>query len=84
MASTLGNLRTDNDKLKDEEQAFPGKDVDVAEVDSMPGIAGFIRKIASFGIEVRGSSPVPLSERTNQRTVNLFTLWFTMSLNLLP
>ena len=69
---------------KDEEKATPSQDVWIAELASIPGAAGLLRNIASYGIELRGSSPVPINERINTRTINLFTLWFTMSLNLLP
>jgi len=69
---------------EDEEKAGPVQDVRTAELRLMPGFAGFLGRIASLGVEVRGSSPVPLSERTNDRTINLFTVWFSMSLNLLP
>lgn len=69
-------------KEKDEEKAVDKNDVHVAELVPLPGLAGFIRKVSALGVEVRGSSPVPLDERTNRRTFNLFTLWFTMSVNL--
>lgn len=69
---------------KDEEKTLPSQDVETAELESITGMEGCLRKIAAFGIETRGSSPVPLAERTNTVTINLFTLWFTMSLNLLP
>lgn len=77
-----GNLAEKS--LKDEEKAIPVKDVEITKMDSVPGLAGFLRKITSMGVELRGSSPIPEKERTNTRTINLFTMWFTMSINLLP
>ncbi|KAF7196684.1 Purine-cytosine permease fcyB [Pseudocercospora fuligena] len=35
-------------------------------------------------IEQEGVRPVPVSERTNIRVIGIFTLWFTLSTNLLP
>ncbi|PGH23532.1 hypothetical protein AJ80_02486 [Polytolypa hystricis UAMH7299] len=40
--------------------------------------------LASWGVELRGITPVPLDERTDLRVVSVFFLWFTMSCNLLP
>ena len=81
---TFRSGTTSRNDIKDEEKANPGQDVWVSEIDSIPGATRFLKKLTSFGVELRGSSPVPVSERTNTRTINLFTLWFTMSLNLLP
>lgn len=35
-------------------------------------------------VELRGSMPVPYEERTVTNYVNIFSLWFCMSCNLLP
>ncbi|KAK4157603.1 permease for cytosine/purines, uracil, thiamine, allantoin-domain-containing protein [Chaetomidium leptoderma] len=41
-------------------------------------------KAASFGrVEVRGITPIPVKERTVERTVNIFTLWWSMNTNIL-
>lgn len=69
---------------KDVEKASAVHDVQNADIEALPGVEGFIRKLATFGIELQGSSPVSVADRTDTRTVNLFTLWFSMSLNLLP
>ena len=39
---------------------------------------------ANAAVEARGIVPVPIDERTNRRTYSIFTLWFTVSTNLLP
>jgi hypothetical protein len=36
------------------------------------------------GVELRGCQPVPWDKRTVTQYVNIFTLWFSMSCNLLP
>jgi hypothetical protein len=36
------------------------------------------------GVELRGCQPVPWDKRTVVQYVNVFTLWFSMSCNLLP
>lgn len=44
----------------------------------------FWHRLASWGVELRGITPVALDERTDHRAINLFFLWFTISCNLLP
>ncbi len=41
-------------------------------------------RLVAWGVEVRGIVPVPLEERVDTRFVNIFSLWFTMSVSLLP
>jgi hypothetical protein len=48
------------------------------------GKRAWIRKVLSWGVELRGISPVPLEERTDGRFFNIFFVWWTLSLNLLP
>ena len=36
------------------------------------------------GVELRGCQPVPYEKRTVTQYSNIFTLWFSMSCNLLP
>jgi hypothetical protein len=36
------------------------------------------------GVELRGCQPVPWEKRTVGEYLNVFTLWFSMSCNLLP
>ena len=54
-----------------------GADVQVAESWSL-------QKFASLGVETGGIVPIPPKERTNARVHGIFTLWLTMSVNLLP
>lgn len=35
-------------------------------------------------IETNGVQPVPVEERNDRRVLNIFTVWFTLSTNLLP
>ncbi|KAL2848420.1 permease for cytosine/purines, uracil, thiamine, allantoin-domain-containing protein [Aspergillus pseudoustus] len=44
----------------------------------------WLSRITSWGIELRGVTPVPLEERTDSRFINVFFVWFTLSTNLLP
>lgn len=44
----------------------------------------FAKLLHAGSVEGRGIVPVPFEERTNRRTYSIFTLWFTMSTNLLP
>jgi hypothetical protein len=41
-------------------------------------------KAVTFGrVEVRGITPIPVKERTVDKTVNVFTLWWSMNTNIL-
>ncbi|KAK4043440.1 permease for cytosine/purines, uracil, thiamine, allantoin-domain-containing protein [Parachaetomium inaequale] len=43
-----------------------------------------LHKVAVFGrVEVRGITPIPVKERTVDRTINVFTLWWSMNTNIL-
>ncbi|KAI1931348.1 hypothetical protein LOZ12_001601 [Ophidiomyces ophidiicola] len=42
------------------------------------------RRLAAWGVEVRGVVPIAVEDRTDKRLGNVFLLWFTMSCNLLP
>ncbi|KAK4169083.1 putative purine-cytosine permease [Cladorrhinum sp. PSN259] len=40
---------------------------------------------ASYGrVEVRGIAPIPIKERNFDKTINIFTLWWSMNANILP
>lgn len=43
----------------------------------------FQRAIRLGRVEVRGIQPIPVKERTVERTINIFTLWWSMSTNIL-
>ncbi|KAJ9645020.1 hypothetical protein H2204_001482 [Knufia peltigerae] len=45
---------------------------------------GWWKQVTSFGVELRGIEPVPVEQRTDTRAVNIFSLWWTLSLSLLP
>ena len=49
-----------------------------------PRLRDFLHQVAVFGrVEVRGITPIPVKERTVDRTVNVFTLWWSMNTNIL-
>lgn len=41
------------------------------------------KRIASSGMEMRGVEPVPIEERNDKRGLNIFTMWWSISLTLL-
>jgi len=44
-----------------------------------------VHRAAAMGrVELRGISPIPVVERTSTKTINVFTLWWSMSTNILP
>ncbi|VUC31486.1 unnamed protein product [Clonostachys rosea] len=77
--------RNQEDKKYLDSTAEKSVDVGVSESqDYSPKPKGWLGKVASWGIEIRGVTPVPLEERTDKRFINVFFVWFTMSTNLLP
>ncbi|KAK0739587.1 permease for cytosine/purines, uracil, thiamine, allantoin-domain-containing protein [Apiosordaria backusii] len=42
------------------------------------------RAIVAGRVELRGVAPIPVKERTVDRTINIFTLWWSMNANILP
>jgi len=70
-----------NARISDQEKGLSGsgKDADVEVAQSWS-----LKKFASLGVETGGIVPIPVSERTNTRVHGIFTLWLTMSVNLLP
>ncbi|KAL2151907.1 hypothetical protein VTH82DRAFT_5091 [Thermothelomyces myriococcoides] len=48
------------------------------------GFKDVLRKAITFGrVEVRGITPIPVKERTVEKTINVFTLWWSMNTNIL-
>jgi hypothetical protein len=76
---------------KFDEKSVPGDDPErnPDTVDAVPAgrwarTRRFLHKAAAFGrVEVRGITPIPVKERTVERTVNIFTLWWSMNVNIL-
>ncbi|KAK3685508.1 permease for cytosine/purines, uracil, thiamine, allantoin-domain-containing protein [Podospora appendiculata] len=45
----------------------------------------YLRRAAVLGrVEIRGIAPIPIEERTVEKTINIFTLWWSMNTNTLP
>lgn len=55
---------------------------DESRTNSLLSILEVLEKRA--GVELRGCQPVPYDKRTVTQYLNIFTLWFSMSCNLLP
>lgn len=59
-------------------------DVSEAESQSLSRKDVWLNRFKRWGVETRGTTPVPLEERVDTRFINVFFVWFTMSTNLLP
>ncbi|KAL2208561.1 hypothetical protein CC79DRAFT_1270914 [Sarocladium strictum] len=59
-------------------------DVSEAESQSLSRRDVWLNRFKRWGVETRGTTPVPLEERVDTRFINVFFVWFTMSTNLLP
>lgn len=73
--------------VRDEEH---GKETTSTAVDIRQGdvepytVRSWWQKITKWqAVESAGVQPVPVEDRTNRRVCNIFTLWFTLSLNLI-
>jgi hypothetical protein len=40
------------------------------------------KRLASYGVEIRGILPVALEDRTDTRPINIFSFWWTASMSL--
>jgi len=68
-------------------RSTPESPIDIASAESQVTSSKpkeWLSRFASWGVEMRGITPVPLEERTDLRFINVFFVWFTMSTNLLP
>jgi len=59
-------------------------DTSFGEATSLDGKPVWWNKLIALGVEERGILPVPAMERTDDRFANVFSIWFTMSINCLP
>lgn len=64
--------------------ADPPVDVSEAESQALSRSTIWLDRLKRWGLETRGMQPVPLEERTDTRFINIFFLWFTMNVNILP
>ncbi|KAF9640718.1 putative purine-cytosine permease fcy22 protein [Lasiodiplodia theobromae] len=51
---------------------------------SSSSTASLLRRLTSWGVEVRGIAPVPEKDQTKTQYHNVFFLWLSMLVNLLP
>lgn len=76
---------TDTKQARDlEKSAYNSPVESIKEEDAAVRRFPWLRKLATYGVELRGIVPVPLEKRTDTRVVNIFSLWFTASCCLLP
>ncbi|GAP90966.1 putative NCS1 family nucleobase:cation symporter-1 [Rosellinia necatrix] len=47
-------------------------------------LSPLLAKLSSWGVELRGITPVPLEERADRRFINVFFVWFAMNTNISP
>lgn len=82
----MSNIQATSDKVGvdslDVEKHGSSDAVDATESDSqsVQGKLSWKTKLIALGIEERGILPVPVEERTSDRFVNIFSIWFTMSI----
>ncbi len=83
----MTHIQTTSEKVGDEsvvdiEKNALSSDSDIAEVtESESKQLSWWKKLVSMGVEERGVMPVPVEERTSDRFVNIFSIWFTMSVS---
>ncbi|EEH23068.2 hypothetical protein PABG_05279 [Paracoccidioides brasiliensis Pb03] len=64
--------------------AQAGLDIDNMDLPLFSSWSGWWHRLASWGVELRGITPVAVAEQTDMSAINLFFLWFTVSCNVLP
>lgn len=78
-------LNAEREQNRDQkEKTTPGvyASGDASRTSSLLSILDVLEKRA--GVELRGCQPVPWDKRTVTQYSNIFTLWFSMSCNILP
>lgn len=68
-------------------QTHESVDIEVGETQPVSRSRAWFSKgqaLLGSGLELRGVSPVPLEERTVTRYSNVFSIWFCISVSLLP
>lgn len=74
-------------KLEGDENAILGMPEEGTIIDSYvapQSLKGFLKSLATAGVELRGLEPVPLQERTHTKYYNIFTLFGGSFISLLP
>lgn len=74
------NKATISDDLESQEKGH----VEIVEDIALPSWSGYLRKLTSAGIEMRGLEPVPAESRNHTKYYNIFTLFGGSFLTLLP
>jgi hypothetical protein len=78
-------LTKDNNDTATDQDAVPAEHISTSKEGRWTRLLAVLRKAAAFGrVEIRGITPIPVKERTVTRTVNVFTLWWSMNTNILP
>lgn len=71
-----------NQDIDVEEKDAPGSQTSIVEVGEVTQLSLW-RKVTLLGMEMRGVEPVPIEERLDKIGVNIFTMWWSISLTLL-
>lgn len=64
--------------------ADPPVEVSEAESQVLSRSSIWLYRLRRWGLETQGMQPVPIEERTDTRFINIFFMWFTMNVNVLP
>ncbi|KAH7189731.1 purine-cytosine permease FCY22 [Fusarium oxysporum] len=64
--------------------ADPPVEVSEAESQVLSRSSIWLYRLRRWGLETRGMQAVPIEERTDTRFINIFFMWFTMNVNVLP
>ncbi|KAI0147168.1 permease for cytosine/purines, uracil, thiamine, allantoin-domain-containing protein [Xylariaceae sp. FL1272] len=72
------------DEKKSSSSTVGSADIEAGKSHRALRLSPWLSKLSAWGFEVRGITPVPLEERNDMRFINVFFVWFAMSVNLLP
>lgn len=70
--------------IPEDVESQKGPDVEVAGDVHFRTCSGYLKKLATGGVEMRGLEPVPVEKRNHTKYYNIFTLFGGSFLTLLP
>lgn len=78
----LEQIRNRDQDIDIEKKDASGSQTSCVEVGELAPLSLW-KRITLSGIEMRGVEPVPIEERNDRQGLNIFTMWWSISLTLL-
>ena len=83
----MSRLRKADELLQDSEVPADSKQVDLEDDGASKRSIysnSLTRRLLKFGVEEEGVHPIPVEERNDTKLFNVFTIWWAMSIGIIP